>query len=212
MSHKTSFYEPKEERINVWSHFIGLLLGIVALTLLVVKSSLLGNVWHIVSYSIYGTSMILLYLASTLYHNAKEPKIRARLNIFDHAAIYVLIAGTYTPYTLVTLNGVAGWILFGMTWGVAVIGIIFKLFYFGKYDRLSTIMYVLMGWMAIFAIKPLLENLSVPGLIWLGLGGVFYTVGAIFYSREKLAFNHAIFHMFVLLGSISHFISIFFYV
>lgn len=212
MSHKTSFYEPKEERINVWSHFIGFLLSIVALTLLVIKSSLVGNVWHIVSYSIYGASMILLYLASTLYHNAKNLKIRARLNVFDHAAIYVLIAGTYTPYTLVTLNGVAGWILFGMTWGVAVIGIIFKLFYFGKYDRLSTLMYVLMGWMAIFAIKPLLENLSVPGLIWLALGGVFYTLGAILYSREKLAYNHAIFHMFVLLGSISHFISIFFYV
>ncbi len=212
MSHKTSFYEHKEERINVWSHFIGLLLSIAALSLLVVKSSLNGNAWHIVSYSIYGTSMIILYLASTLYHNAKKPKLRARLNVFDHAAIYVLIAGTYTPYTLVTLNGVAGWVLFGMTWGVAVVGIVFKLFWFGKYDRLSTIMYVLMGWMAVFAIKPLWENLSALGLIWLGLGGVFYTVGAVFYSREKLAYNHAIFHIFVLLGSVSHFISIFFYV
>ncbi len=212
MSHKTSLYDPKEERINVWSHFIGLLLSVVALTVLVVKSSSLGNAWHIVSYSIYGASMILLYLASTLYHNAKKPKIRARLNVFDHAAIYVLIAGTYTPYTLVTLNGVSGWVLFGVVWGAALVGIIFKLFYFGKYDRLSTIMYVVMGWMAVFAIKPLLENLSMQGLVWLALGGVFYTLGAIFYSREKLAYNHAIFHIFVLLGSISHFISIFFYV
>lgn len=212
MNHKTSYYEPREERFNIWSHFIGFLLSIVALVVLVVKSSLVGNVWHIVSYSIYGASMMLLYLASTLYHSAKTPKIRARLNVFDHAAIYVLIAGTYTPYTLVTLNGVAGWVLFGLTWGVAILGIVFKLFYTGKYDKLSTIMYVLMGWMAIFAIKPLFENLSVPGLIWLGLGGIFYTVGAFIYSREKIAYNHAIFHIFVLLGSISHFVSIFFYI
>jgi len=207
-----TFYHPKEEKFNVWSHFVGLLLSIAALSVLVVKSSLFGNVWHIVSYSIYGASLILLYLASTLYHNSKNPKSRARLNVFDHAAIYVLIAGTYTPFTLVTLHGVTGWVLFGMTWGVAVLGIIFKLFFIGKYDKLSTIMYVLMGWMVVFAIKPLIENLSVEGLIWLSLGGVFYTVGAVFYSREKLAYNHAIFHVFVLLGSISHFISIFFYV
>lgn len=212
MNYKTNFYEPKEERFNVWSHFIGFLLSIVALVVLVVKSSLVGNVWHIVSYSIYGSSMILLYLASTLYHNAKSPKIRARLNVFDHAAIYVLIAGTYTPYTLVTLNGTMGWVLFGLIWGVAILGIVFKLFFFGKYDKLSTIMYVLMGWMALIGIKPLLENLSTQGLIWLGLGGIFYTVGAFIYSREKVSYNHAIFHIFVLLGSISHFVSIFFYV
>lgn len=212
MGHKTSFYEDKEERINIWSHFIGFLLSIAALTLLVVKSSLYGNVWHIVSFSIYGASMILLYLASTLYHSAKKEKLRARLNVFDHAAIYVLIAGTYTPYTLVTLNGTMGWVLFGLTWGVAVLGIIFKLFYIGKYDKLSTVMYVLMGWMALIGIKPLLENLSVQGLIWLGLGGVFYTIGAYIYSRNKIAYNHAIFHIFVLLGSISHFVSIYFYI
>jgi len=212
MGHKTSFYEHKEERINVWSHFIGFLLSIAALIALVIKSSLFGNVWHIVSFSIYGASMILLYLASTLYHNAKNPKIRARLNVFDHAAIYVLIAGTYTPYTLVTLNGTMGWVLFGLIWGVAILGIVFKLFYIGKYDKLSTIMYVLMGWMALIGIKPLLENLSIQGLVWLALGGIFYTIGAYLYSREELAYNHAIFHIFVLLGSISHFVSIFFYI
>lgn len=205
-------YPPKEEKFNIWSHFIGFILSIAALSVLVIKSSLFGNAWHIVSYSIYGTSLILLYLASTLYHKSKNPKIRARLNIFDHAAIYVLIAGTYTPFTLVTLNGTTGWILFGMTWGVAVLGIIFKLFFIGKYEKLSTIMYVLMGWMVVFAIKPLIENLSSEGLFWLAAGGIFYTVGAFFFSREKLTYNHAIFHVFVLLGSISHFISIFFYV
>jgi hemolysin III len=212
MNYLENIYHPKEEKFNVWSHFIGFILSVAALAVLVVKSSLFGNVWHIVSYSIYGASLILLYLASTLYHNSKKPKLRARLNIFDHAAIYVLIAGTYTPFTLVTLHGVTGWVLFGMTWGVAILGIVFKLFFIGKYEKLSTIMYVLMGWMVVFAIKPLIENLSTEGLVWLTLGGVFYTVGAFFFSREKLAYNHAIFHVFVLLGSISHFVSIFFYV
>jgi len=211
MSVLINTYSQQEERLNVWTHFVGLLLSVVALAVLVVKSSLYGNVWQIVSFSVYGASMILLYTASTLYHSSKKPTTRTRLNVFDHAAIYILIAGTYTPFTLVTLNGVTGWILFGVTWGIATLGVIFKLFYFGKYDKLSTIMYVLMGWLALFAIKPLIENLSVEGLIWLALGGVFYTIGAVLYSI-KIPYNHAIFHVFVLLGSISHFISIFFYV
>jgi hemolysin III len=208
---KTTFYHPKEEKINVISHFSGLLLSAVALILLVIRAGMLGNTWHIVSYSIYGVSLVVLYLASTLYHNAKNPKTRAKLNIFDHAAIYVLIAGTYTPFTLVTLNGTVGWVLFGLTWGAAITGIIFKVFYFGKYDKLSTVMYVLMGWMVVFALKPLSENLSAPGMFWLFMGGVFYTVGALFYAKEKWQYNHATFHIFVLLGSISHFISVFFY-
>lgn len=208
---KTTFYHPKEERLNIVSHFTGLILSVIALLLLVVKAASFGNVWHIVSFSIYGTSLIVLYLASTLYHNAKNEKVRTKLNVFDHIAIYILIAGTYTPFTLITLNGKLGWVLFGMTWGFAVLGIIFKLFYFGKYDKLSTLMYVLMGWQVVIAIKPLIANLSVGGLVWLILGGVFYTVGAIFYSRNKLKFNHAIFHIFVLLGSLSHFVSIYFY-
>ena len=212
MNTTVKYYEPKEEKLNIWSHFIGLVLSVVATTLLVVKTSFYDDVWHIVSFSIYGGSMILLYLASTLYHSSKAPKIRQRLNIFDHAAIYVLIAGTYTPYTLVTLNGTMGWVVFGVIWGAALIGVILKIFYIGKYDKLSTIMYVVMGWMIVIAIKPLLENLSHGGLIWLAFGGVFYTIGALFYIREKLNYNHAIFHVFVLLGSFCHFVSIFFYV
>ncbi len=209
---KTHFYHPTEEKINVLSHFIGLLLSIAALTLLIIKSSFTGSPWYIVSFSIYGLSLIILYLASTLYHFAKNPEKRAKLNIFDHAAIYVLIAGTYTPYTLVTLNGTTGWILFGIVWGIALIGVVFKLFYTGKFDKVSTVMYVLMGWLVIFAIKPLYENLSSQGLFWLILGGVFYTIGAVFYSINRLKFNHAIFHFFVLFGSLSHFVSIFFFV
>lgn len=211
-TYQENYYPPKEERINIWSHFVGMVLSIIALTVLVVKSSLFGSAWHIVSFSIYGSSMVLLYLASTLYHNAKKPKIRKRLNVFDHAAIYVLIAGTYTPFTLVTLNGTIGWVLFGIIWGAAVLGVVLKLFYIGKYNMLSTVMYVVMGWMVVFAIKPLIDNLSPAGLFWLALGGVFYTIGAVFFSIEKLPYNHATFHVFVLLGSASHFVSIFFYV
>ncbi|MCC7522119.1 MAG: hemolysin III family protein [Flavobacteriaceae bacterium] len=209
---KTTFYDTKEEKINVISHFVGLLLSIAALALLVVKASLMGNVWHIVSFSVYGLSLIVLYLASTLYHNSKNPIKRAKLNIFDHAAIYVLIAGSYTPFTLVTLNGTVGWVLFGLTWGAALAGVVFKIFFIGNFDKLSTVLYVLMGWMVVFAMKPLYENLSQQGLFWLIMGGVFYTVGAVFYAQNKLKFNHAIFHIFVLLGSASHFVSIFFFV
>lgn len=212
MNTPVKYYEPKEEKLNILSHFIGLVLSVVAASLLVVKTSLYDDVWHIVSFSVYGGSMILLYLASTLYHSSKAPKIRQRLNIFDHAAIYVLIAGTYTPYTLVTLKGTMGWVVFGIVWGAALIGVVLKLFHIGKYDKLSTIMYVIMGWVIVIAIKPLVENLSQEGLIWLALGGLFYTIGALFYMRDKLKYNHAVFHVFVLLGSFCHFVSIFFYV
>ena len=205
-------YPPKEEKINIWTHFFGLVLSIIALTVMVIKTSLNDDVWHVVSFSVYGASMVLLYTASTLYHNSKEAKIRARLNIFDHAAIYVLIAGTYTPYALVTLHGTMGWLIFGIVWGAAIIGVVLKLFYTGKFDKLSTIMYIVLGWVIIVAIKPLVENLSTEGLIWLALGGVFYTIGALFYMRTKMPYNHATFHVFVLLGSFSHFMSIFFYV
>lgn len=210
--HSIKYYDKKEEKLNVISHFIGLILSIVALILLVYYASVEGSVWHIVSFSIYGASLIVLYSASTLYHYSQQPALRQKLNIFDHAAIYVLIAGTYTPFTLVVLKGWVGWAIFGVSWGLAIFGVIFKLFYTGKYDKISTIAYVLMGWMVIFAIKPLVNNLPIEGLLWLLAGGIFYTVGAILYSIKKIKYNHAIFHIFVLLGSFSHFIAVFFYV
>jgi len=212
MKEKITFYSKKEEKLNVISHAIGLVLSIIALVLLVVYSSKYGSVWHIVSFSIFGASLIVLYSASTLYHYVQNSKLRQKLNIFDHAAIYVLIAGTYTPFTLVVLDGWIGWTIFGVSWGLAIIGIILKLFYTGRYDKISTIAYVLMGWVIVFAIKPLVANFSVEGLIWILAGGVFYTVGAILYSLKRLKYNHAIFHIFVLLGSFCHFISVFFYV
>jgi hemolysin III len=205
-------YLPLEEKSNIISHAAGLVFSVLFLVLLVIRASLYGNVRHVVGASIFGASLIALYAASTFYHSAKDPKLRSRLRIFDHAAIYVLIAGTYTPFTLVTLNGPVGWMVFGASWGMALTGITLKLFFTGKYDVLSTLMYVFMGWIIVFAIRPLIDNLAAEGLFWLFAGGVAYTTGAILYSIKKIKFNHAIFHLFVLLGSLCHFISVYFYV
>ena len=205
-------YSNNEERLNVLTHGIGLLLSVAALPFLIIKAIDFSGFWKPASFYIFGLSMIILYSASTFYHAAKKAKLRRRLNIFDHAAIYVLIAGTYTPFTLIVLDGVLGWVLFGLSWGFALIGIVLKLFYTGRFDKLSTIMYVLMGWQIVFAIKPLMEKLSTGGLKLLFAGGVFYTVGAVLYSIKKLPFNHAIFHVFVVLGTISHFFSVLNYI
>ncbi len=205
-------YSPLEEKINVVSHAAGLVLSVAALVLLVIRAAGYGDAWRIVSFSIFGVSLIVQYAASTFYHNAKDPVVRNRLRIFDHATIFVLIAGTYTPFALVTLNGVAGWVIFGITWGVAIAGVVLKIFYTGRYNTLSTIMYVLMGWIIVIVIKPLIANLSHEGLFWLALGGGFYTVGAVLFSIKKIKLNHAIFHIFVLFGSACHFIAVYFYV
>lgn len=209
---EVAYYSPFEEKLNIISHGIGIILGVIALIFLVLHAAQNGTAVHVVSFSIYGFSIIILYLASTLYHKATKPLIRNKLRIFDHAAIYVLIAGTYTPYALVTLEGTTGWTIFGLAWGFAIVGITMKLFFTGKFDKLSTLMYVFMGWIIIFAINPLIASLSSEGLFWLLAGGVFYTIGAVLYSIRKLPFNHAIFHVFVLAGSICHFISVYFYV
>ncbi len=206
------YYSPGEEKININSHAVGFVLSIIALILLVVRASNHGDIWHIVSFSIFGASLIVLYATSTIYHSTKKPELRNRLRILDHASIYVLIAGTYTPFTLVTLQGTTGWVIFGVSWTLALCGIILKLFFTGRYRLLSTSMYVFMGWIIIFAIKPLIASLSSDGLFWLIAGGLAYTLGAILYSIKKIKFNHAIFHMFVLMGSFCHFISVYFYI
>lgn len=205
-----TYYPRKEEILNVITHSIGLLLSVAGLALLVTFASIYGTVWHIVSFSIFGSSMVVLYLASTLYHSVRKKTLRKKLNVFDHSAIYVLIAGTYTPFCLVALNGATGWVLFGIIWGLALSGIVLKLFFTGKYDRISTIAYVLMGWVAVLAAKPLMDGLSQDALLFLVLGGISYTIGAVFYSLRKLPYNHAIFHVWVLLGTAAHFFSIFF--
>ena len=207
-----SEYSQFEERLNISSHALGFILSITALVFLVERAVNFGTVWHIVSFSIFGATLMILYAASTVYHSAKEPVLRSRMQVVDHASIYLLIAGTYTPFTLVTLNGSTGWIIFGVTWGMAFTGIVLKLFFTGKYDLLSTLMYVFMGWIILFALEPLIENISSEGLFWLVAGGVSYTAGAILYAIDKIKYNHAIFHLFVLIGSFCHVVSVYFYV
>jgi len=207
-----SHYSPLEEKTNIISHAIGLFLSVVALLLMLVRAGGSGDILKIIGAGIFGVSLIALYTASTLYHSARDPRVRARLRINDHATIYILIAGTYTPFTLVTLNGWIGWTIFSVSWGMAIAGVILKLFFTGKYKVLSTLMYVFMGWIIIFAIKPLINNFPPEGLVWLVAGGIAYTTGAVIYSIKKIKFNHAIFHLFVLLGSFCHFIAVYSYV
>ena len=214
MEKKTNiqFYSPAEEKLNIWSHAFGIFLSIIALVLLIIKAVQQDNIWMMISFPIFGVSLILLYLASTLYHASKEPQKRFKLKVFDHAAIYVLIAGSYTPFTLVSLNGETGWLIFSMVWVMAFTGIILKLFFTGKFKIVSTAMYVLMGWLIVFYFQELTAHLHEKGVFYLILGGVLYTIGAILYSIKKIKFNHAIFHFFVLAGSFCHFLSIYLYV
>jgi hemolysin III len=201
-----------EEVMNAVTHGIGTLLAVAGLVLLTVLAYLHGDIWHIVSFSIYGTTLVLLYLASTLYHSFTNEKIKRIFKILDHSAIYLLIAGTYTPFTLVPLHGVLGWTVFGVVWGLAVIGIVLKVFFAGRFNIVSTLCYLGMGWFIIFAIKPLIATVPALGMTWLLVGGLFYTLGSIFYLWKRIPFNHAIWHLFVLAGSISHFIAVFFYI
>ena len=211
MSEKLNFtYSKTEEKLNIWSHAFGLLLSIIAFPFLVLKSLNFDGFWKPISFIIYGLSLIILYAASTFYHAAKKPKRRRQLNIFDHAAIYVLIAGSYSPFCLVALNSSLGWYMFIFVWIFALTGIILKLFFTGRFDKLSTAMYLLMGWQVLFFIKPLMKNLTEEGLQFLIAGGIFYSVGAVLYSIKRMPYNHAIFHVFVLLGSLSHFIAIYY--
>jgi hemolysin III len=201
-----------EELANTLTHGAGIGLSIVGLVLLVVRAVMYGDAWQVVSFSIFGSSLILLYLASTLYHGFRAPRVKEILRIFDHSAIYLLIAGTYTPFLLVTIRGPWGWSLFGTIWGLALLGITFIIIFGPKYDLISTLFYLLMGWVVVIAIKPLLAALPVGGIIWLIAGGLAYSLGVIFYAWEKLPYNHAIWHGFVLAGSFAHFFAVFLFI
>ena len=205
-------YPPQEERINVISHAIGFLLSLVALVFLTIRAVSYGEMVHILSFIIYGASLAMVYLASTLYHNEKEIERRWKLKIFDHAAIFILIAGTYTPFTLVTLNSGLGWLFFGLSWGIAAAGILLKMFFIGRYMWLSMVMYISMGWMSVFIMPPLADGLPPGGVEWILAGGLFYTVGAVLYSIKKIKFNHAIWHGLALIGSFCHFVCVYWYV
>ena len=206
------FYPKREETLNVVTHGFGLLLSVVALVVLVYYASLNGDAWDIVSVAIYGSSLVILYFSSTAFHLSQNQKLRNRLNVFDHVSIYLLIAGTYTPFVLVTLRGPWGWSMFGVVWGMAIAGIVLKFFFTGRFNLFSTILYVAMGWVIIIASGPLFEALPVEGVMWLLAGGLFYTFGAVFFLINKIPYNHAIFHVFVLAGSICHFIAVFWFV
>ncbi len=212
LSDQVTPYSFREELLNSITHGTGILLSIGALVLLIVFSSLYGSARHIVSCTIFGVTLILLYTASTLYHSFQKPRVKRFLKIFDHSCIYLLIAGTYTPFLLVTLSGALGWMMFGVIWFLAFSGIVLKIFFVHRFKIISTIAYVLMGWIIIFAIKPLLDSLPSGGIVWLVAGGLAYTLGVVFYVWKKLPFNHAIWHLFVLGGSICHFCAVIFYV
>ncbi len=206
-------YNKKEERLNVISHGIGAAFSIIALILLIQKGIEMNSTKALLSFLTYGISLIILYFASTLYHATSNPKWRNPLNLWDHISIYLLIAGSYTPFTLLGLGGDFGWIIFGIVWAFAFVGIIIKIFFFGKYGKLSAISYVIMGWIAVIAVNRFVEVLGMTGTILLFSGGIAYTIGAVLYMLDdKLPYNHAIFHVFVLIGSALHFWAVFYYI
>lgn len=207
-----SSYSPAEEAANIASHAVGLALSLLGMAALLRLTLGRSSQVELISIATFGACLILTYGSSTVYHSSKNPRVRSRLRVLDHASIYLLIAGTYTPFTLITLQGVTGWTLFSISWAMALIGITIKLFYTGRYRLLSTLMYIFMGWIIVFAIRPLIDNLPLPGLMWLLAGGLSYTAGGVLYAIRSLPFNHAAFHLLTLLGSVCHFVTVYFYV
>jgi len=205
-------YSVKEEAANTCSHFIGALLSIAALIALLVPSIQQADPWRIASFSIYGISMFLLFFASSAYHYATNPALKAKLKTLDHCAIFLLIAGTYTPLLLIELRGTLGWSIFGVVWSMAIFGIIAKVYWAERFKKVSLFFYLTMGWLIVFSGDELLGKLATGALYWLLAGGLAYSIGAIFYANKRIPYNHAIWHIFVLLGSACHFITIYLYV
>ncbi len=201
-------YPLNEEIANSISHGIGVLLSIAALVILIVMASIRGNAWHVVSFSIFGTSLVLLYLSSTLYHSFTKLSVKNVFARIDHAAIFILIAGTYTPFVLTTIRGGWGWSLFGLVWGFAIFGVVLRSIYLDKFQKLSLWIYIGMGWLFIIAFHEIVDKLPLTSLIFLLIGGAVYSTGVVFYLWHKLPFNHAIWHLFVLGGSVMHFFSV----
>lgn len=202
----------KEEIANSITHGLGFLLSVPALVMLILNAAETANPWRIVSFSIFGATMIILYLCSTLLHSITHEKAKDFFEILDHSSIYLLIAGTYTPFVLVAIRGGLGWTLFGLVWGLAIIGIVFKCYYVKKYIVTSTILYVIMGWLIVMAIVPLYHAIGMTGFMLLVGGGLLYTVGSIFYVMQKIPYFHAIWHIFVLAGSALMYFCVYLYV
>ncbi len=205
-------YSKAEEIMNAVTHGIGIALSIAGLVILVVFAAIYGDAWKVVSSAIYGASMIVLYTASTLYHSFSKTKAAKKLNMFDHISIYYLIAGSYTPFMLVNLRGAWGWSIFGVIWACAITGTILKIIYGNNFRKISTIIYLAMGWMILIAIYPFVKNVEPGGVILLAAGGLSYSFGVIFYKWKSLPFNHAIWHLFVLAGTVLQFFAVLFYV
>jgi hemolysin III len=204
----THTYTRQEELVNAVTHGFGALLSIAALVLLIVFASLRGTAVHVVSFTIFGSTMLLLYCASTLVHSFPEGKVKDLFEIFDHSSIYLFIAGTYTPVLLTVIRGATGWALFGVVWGVALLGLVFKAFLTKKFLFTSTLLYILMGWLIVFAWRPLMLNASTGQIVLLLAGGLLYTAGTVFYVWRGFKYHHAIWHLFVLGGSVFHFFAV----
>jgi hemolysin III len=202
------FYSLREEIANSVTHGVGVALSVVGLVALIILAVLYGDVWGVVSFTIFGASLLALYLASTLYHAIQHRPAKRILRKCDHAAVYLLIAGTYTPFLLISLRGPTGYMLLGIVWSMAAIGVLWKMFFTGRYEVIATIVYVLMGWMSVLAYKQMLANVPPLSLTLLFAGGVVYTLGVLFYAWEKLPYNHAVWHLFVLAGSALHFAAV----
>ena len=197
-----------EEIFNSITHGIGTLLSVAALVILIVFAVFKGNVWHVVSFTIFGSTLVLLYLSSTLYHSFTKHKVKNLFARFDHAAIFLLIAGTYTPFVLTTLRGPLGWSLFGIIWGLAITGVVIRSIYLTRFRKFMVGIYLAMGWMFLIAIVPMINNLPGISIAFLLIGGACYSLGVIFYSWRRLKYGHGIWHLFVLAGSIMHFFSV----
>jgi hemolysin III len=201
-----------EEVANCATHGVGLALSVAGFVALVALAWAYGDAWHLASCVVYGASLVALYLASTLYHGVRAPRAKQLLQALDHCGIYLLIAGTYTPFTLVTLRGPWGWTLFGLVWGLALAGILFRVLFGTRYRPLAVASYVLLGWLCVVAVKPILELVPLGALAWIAAGGLTYTMGVFFFAAKRIPHHHAIWHLFVLGGSICHYVAVLLYV
>jgi len=201
-----------EELANSITHGVGLVLSVIGWVALMVLAYLFGDVWHLLSCGIYGGTLVFLYGASTCYHSARQPRAKRILRIVDHVAIFLLIAGTYTPFTMIFLWDGFGWIVLSLVWGIAIVGLLFKIFSQRRFHWSATAIYLLMGWVSVLFIDPMLQAIPLGALLWLLAGGLAYTVGVIFFGWHGLPYSHAIWHVFVLVGSITHYCAVLFYV
>lgn len=207
-SWQNPFYSLREEIANSVTHGLGVVLSAAGLLTLIILAVLYGDVWRFVGFTVFGTCLLVLYLASTLYHAVQRRPAKRILRKCDHAAVYLLIAGTYTPFLLISLRDTIGVPLLAVVWGMAVLGVLWKLFFTGRYEVLATLVYILLGWMCVFAYKQMVTYVPPMGVYLLFAGGIVYTLGVLFYALEKIPYNHAVWHLFVLGGSACHFAAV----